>query len=82
MDEAEQGEVELKYCERCGALWLRRRGVEEVYCIACVPKMAEFPVGRARTSGPKLPVAPSDDEMEIEGCLAELTGVCEEGGEV
>jgi hypothetical protein len=24
-DEARQSKVELKYCERCGALWLRPR---------------------------------------------------------
>lgn len=32
-----QGEsrVELKYCERCGGLWLRRPGHEVVYCERC-----------------------------------------------
>jgi Zn-finger nucleic acid-binding protein len=35
--------VELKYCERCGGLWLRPPDDEEVYCPACLPKMAEFP---------------------------------------
>jgi Zn-finger nucleic acid-binding protein len=41
-------ELELKYCERCGGLWLRRRDVdvEQVYCPSCVPKMTEFPVPR------------------------------------
>jgi hypothetical protein len=81
VDEAREGEVELKYCERCGALWLRPCGVEEVYCLACVPKMAEFPVARPRRSGPSMPVAPTED-VEIEGCLAELAGVCAEGGEL
>jgi hypothetical protein len=33
--------MELKYCERCGSLWLRREGVNEVYCDACEPWMAE-----------------------------------------
>lgn len=42
-------EVELKYCERCGGLWLRPRGATEVYCRDCTPKMAEFPeVGKKR----------------------------------
>jgi hypothetical protein len=81
VDEARQSEVELKYCESCGALWFRPRGVEEVYCVACMPKMAEFPVGRPRRNGPRMPLAPSED-VEIEGCVAELAGVCAEGGEL
>jgi hypothetical protein len=38
--------VELKYCERCGGLWLRLHGDEEVYCPECTPKMAELPPRR------------------------------------
>jgi Zn-finger nucleic acid-binding protein len=41
-------EVELKYCERCGGLWLRRKGCRQVYCWPCVPKMAEFAVAKKR----------------------------------
>ena len=29
-------ELELKYCERCGALWLRLRGAQDIYCAPCV----------------------------------------------
>ena len=32
--------VELKYCERCGGLWLRRQGQETVYCGSCRAQMA------------------------------------------
>jgi Zn-finger nucleic acid-binding protein len=35
--------VELKYCERCSGFWLRSNDVQEVYCPACVRKMAEYP---------------------------------------
>ena len=28
-------QVELKYCERCGGLWLRPRGRDGVYCANC-----------------------------------------------
>jgi len=28
-------ELELKYCERCGTLWLRLRGSDVVVCRAC-----------------------------------------------
>ena len=28
-------QMELKYCERCGALWLRLTGSELIYCSPC-----------------------------------------------
>lgn len=31
--------VELKVCERCGALWFRIAGSDEVYCAQCQPLM-------------------------------------------
>ena len=42
-DQSELVAVELKYCERCGELWLRRVGEEEVYCAPCIPKLMELP---------------------------------------
>lgn len=30
--------VELKYCERCGALYLRRSGSMTNFCLSCVTK--------------------------------------------
>lgn len=48
----EATELELKYCERCGGLWLRRTGSDEVYCTDCVPKMAEVKISpRGRVAG-------------------------------
>jgi len=35
--------LELKYCERCGGLWLRPTGGVQVYCAACGRAMAELP---------------------------------------
>jgi Zn-finger nucleic acid-binding protein len=35
--------LELKYCERCGGLWLRPSESNEVYCSRCAPEMAELP---------------------------------------
>jgi hypothetical protein len=32
--------VELKYCERCGGLWLRSRGTAGVHCRACCKRLA------------------------------------------
>lgn len=34
-------ELELKYCERCGGLWLRVRGRNDVYCVACTAQLAQ-----------------------------------------
>jgi Zn-finger nucleic acid-binding protein len=41
-------EVELKYCARCGGLWLRRKGSEQVYCASCEPVMADLPRPRLK----------------------------------
>jgi Zn-finger nucleic acid-binding protein len=35
--------LELKYCERCGGLWLRPVGGQQAYCAGCARQMAEFP---------------------------------------
>lgn len=41
---ANETQVELKYCERCGGLWLRLAGSERVYCVTCALEMAKLPV--------------------------------------
>jgi uncharacterized Zn finger protein (UPF0148 family) len=42
---------ELKYCERCGGLWVRRDGNREVYCTACKAHLAALPrMGRHRAT--------------------------------
>ena len=68
---------ELKYCERCGGLWFRPAGEEEVYCPSCVPMMAEFPVRekRRRIAGLPLP-----EELQVEGRIEELLGLWAVGG--
>jgi Zn-finger nucleic acid-binding protein len=35
--------LELKYCERCGGLWLRPGGGAQIYCAACGREVAELP---------------------------------------
>ncbi len=39
--------MELKYCEACGGLWLRRAGDEQVYCARCAEIMALIALGKA-----------------------------------
>lgn len=45
-------EMELKYCERCGALHLRQQGSSRIYCESCEEEMAKVyqarPAGRER----------------------------------
>jgi hypothetical protein len=46
IDELEIVELELKYCERCGTLWLRPCRNEQVYCSPCTMKMLSLPIIR------------------------------------
>jgi Zn-finger nucleic acid-binding protein len=39
----EELRFELKYCERCGGLWLRPAGGGQTYCMGCARQMAELP---------------------------------------
>jgi len=47
-------QLDLKYCERCGGLWLRRKGTNGVYCAGCkehfeaLPNRSATPPRKAR----------------------------------
>lgn len=62
--------VELKYCERCGGLWLRPQGDSEVYCESCRMRMADMPRPVAERSGkPRMPCPKPEDlqgQVQIE----------------
>jgi ribosomal protein S27AE len=70
VDELEIVEMELKYCERCGSLWMRLHGDGGVYCAKCAPQMAELP----------LPRRLKRVEAELEVSLGEHAFLCGEGG--
>ena len=70
VDELEMVEVELKYCERCGGLWMRLRGDDGVYCANCAPEMARLPLARRL----------KEVEAEMEVRISEPVFFCEEGG--
>jgi len=36
-------QLELKYCERCGGLWLRVQGTEGIHCGSCRVRLAAMP---------------------------------------
>jgi len=65
VDELEIIELELKYCERCGALWLRRCGSDEIYCATCIPKMLDNPT--IRKSGGMRQLSLSHDWGGVDG---------------
>jgi len=71
--------LELKYCEFCGALWLRPKDSGEVYCESCAEQMCEFPaIGVRHRRRRRMRLA---QELEIEGAEgSRLVVICSEGG--
>jgi hypothetical protein len=49
-------QLELKYCERCGGLFLRRQEVGEVYCNRCADQVVESRSGRRLKDRSRVPV--------------------------
>lgn len=77
--EIEIVEVELKYCERCGGLWLRPCGSQRVYCGICAPRMAALELPEEPPEHFALPV-PVEDDGELEAGIEHLAFLCGEGG--
>lgn len=55
---------QLKYCERCGSLWLRPEGTASPYCPNCEHIMAALPVraprrNRKTDAATRAPAAPA-----------------------
>lgn len=74
--ESSYEQVELKYCERCGGLFLRPQGSPRAYCVPCAPLMAELPTPHPKKiRDVKLPMA--HPEFEMEGSVIELWAVAE-----
>jgi ribosomal protein L37AE/L43A len=60
-EQAQQEEdlrMELKYCERCGGLWLRQCGAGVVYCANCEREVADLPVPKKKPQRVRVPVLP------------------------
>ncbi len=82
MDDAET-QVELKYCERCGGLWLRRQGASGVYCASCRARLAAMPnpgeapprKARPRRKGRGGKADIHSGELEYQGHIEHLDGV-------
>jgi hypothetical protein len=52
---ASELQLELKYCERCGGLWLRPVAGGQIYCVACGREMNKLPVARRETGSAEMP---------------------------
>ena len=70
---------ELKYCERCGGLWLRPVAGGQIYCVACGRQMAELPPASQEAETARMSRGPrwggdggnlegldEDDEMDLD----------------
>jgi hypothetical protein len=67
-DQAKEVCLELKYCERCGALWFRECGGGRTYCDRCLPELRELPAPWKFPHILRLPVEPfveDEDEFDI-----------------
>jgi len=51
-------QFELKYCERCGGLWLRPVGGGQIYCVGCGRQMADLPAASRKAASPRMPQGP------------------------
>jgi Zn-finger nucleic acid-binding protein len=73
--------VELKYCERCGGLWLRPQGEDVVYCRGCQEHMAAWPrAGERPAPHPRGPQERELQEQDLQShdpieCLAGVAGI-------
>ena len=59
--------MELKYCERCGGLWLRPVQGRQIYCVTCARAIAELPPASTevkRTRQSKRDNSEFEDEYE------------------
>lgn len=55
-DKNQEVRMELKYCERCGSLWLRECGTGEIYCESCQRIVSDLPIPKKKPTRLMLPV--------------------------
>jgi len=68
--------LDLKYCERCGGLWLRPRGCNDVLCQSCSTRMSRLHEGWWRQ---KVRLA-LRTTIQADGESREVLVMCGDGG--
>jgi len=81
-DRTNEVRVELKYCERCGGLWLRECGSGLIYCKGCEPDVTELPILKKRVQSVKLASRrrPAVDDYSFDACASEILKARTRGG--
>jgi ribosomal protein S27AE len=59
----------LKYCERCGGLWLRPDGADTPYCPRCAAFMAALPLSTSRNRRKSESSACALDAIALLACV-------------
>src|SRR5207253_10188371 len=77
VEDPEVTQLELKYCEQCGALWLRLRGVQDVYCASCAVEIMELPAPSRIASKQRLP---GNHKSDARFRRTEINVICGGGG--
>jgi hypothetical protein len=54
LDELEIVQLELKYCETCGGLWLRPKGSNRVECAFCAARPKRLVARTGKAARPRL----------------------------
>lgn len=75
LEEVEVIELELKYCERCGGLWVRSQRNAQVYCRHCIQEIAMMAPATRRRANARLPANDCSKRVEADRAI-----VCEKGG--
>lgn len=62
--------LELKVCEGCGMLWLRRKQLDGNYCAGCNRRLANYPARPNKRGGGR----PRTSTRRNRGCAASTQG--------
>lgn len=72
--------LELKYCERCGGLWLRPAASLDVYCPRCVIAMQPMAPPTRQKNKARIPGAEHSADHGVRPCREQLSRAVEKDG--
>jgi hypothetical protein len=74
--------LELKYCERCGALWLRTAGGQESYCVDCFAQLQNWPKAKESSKRRRAAHRNKHRSRDLQGVAEEWTADERSGHEI